>query len=145
MKWNSSIEVTFQSKREKNLIESHCSPSCGQCESQWRLPIPEISVTRPIHIMIATICGWYVSGYESLFVSGGSEVWYLRLEFDEFHWDSKWPHEGVKCFCVSKNLQMRSICLVKLMKVLTYDHLILELILDSRLERIVSRRHNFCH
>ena len=93
-------------------LESYCSPSCGQCESQWRLPIPEISVNRPIHIMIATICGWYVSGYEFLFVSGGSEVWYLRLEFDEFHWDSQWSYEGVQCFCVSKNLQMRSICLV---------------------------------
>ena len=34
------------------------------------------------------------------------------LEFHECHWDSQRPYEGVQCFCVSKNLQMRSICLV---------------------------------
>ena len=34
------------------------------------------------------------------------------LEFEECHLDSQRTHEGVKCFCVSKNLQMRSIFLV---------------------------------
>ena len=61
-------------------------------KSQWQLPSPEISTVRPINVMITTICGWSVSGYEFLFVSGGSDVWYLR--FDECHWDSQWPHEG---------------------------------------------------
>ena len=31
---------------------------------------------------------------------------------DISEFDSQRPHEGAKCFCVSKNLQMRSICLV---------------------------------
>ena len=75
----------------------------------------KICLNRPINIMIATVFGWSISGYEFAFVSGGgSDVWYFWIY--KCHWDSQRSNEGVQCFCVSKNQQMRSICLVVVKK-----------------------------